>query len=119
MHANPLLRTSTLPYQLPPFDQVDNGHYREAFAQGMAAQLHEVAVITAQEAAPSFDNTIVALERSGEQLDRVMAVFFNLIASNTNEVMQQLESELAPQLAAHEDAITLDSQLFARGERAV
>jgi len=114
MHANPLLQASTLPYQLPPFDRVDDQHYREAFTQGMAAQLREVAAITAQDAAPSFDNTIVALERAGQQLDRAMAVFFNLNASNTNDVMQQLESELAPLLAAHEDAIALDSKLFAR-----
>jgi peptidyl-dipeptidase Dcp len=114
MHANPLLQASTLPYQLPPFDRVDNQHYREAFAAGMTAQLHEVRAITGQEMGPTFENTIVALERSGELLDRAMAVFFNLIASNTNEVMQQYESELAPQLAAHEDAILLDSKLFAR-----
>jgi len=82
MHANPLLQASTLPYQLPPFDRVDDQHYREAFIQGMAAQLREVAAIIAADAAPSFDNTIVALERSGQQLDRAMAVFFNLIASN-------------------------------------
>jgi peptidyl-dipeptidase Dcp len=114
MQANPLLHASTLPYQLPPFDLLDNPHYREAFAAGMAAQLREIAAITGQEAAATFDNTIVALERSGELLDRAMAVFFNLIASNTNEVLQQFESELAPQLAAHEDAILLDSALFAR-----
>jgi len=114
MHANPLLQASALPYQLPRFDHLDNQHYREAFAQGMSAQLREIAAITAQDAAASFDNTILALERSGELLDRAMAVFFNLIASNTNDVMQQFESELAPQLAAHEDAILLDSKLFAR-----
>ena len=114
MHANPLLQASTLPYQLPPFDRVHNQHYREAFAAGMAAQLREVQAITQQPAAAGFENTIVALERSGELLDRAVAVFFNLIASNTNEVMQQFESELAPQLAAHEDAILLDSRLFAR-----
>ncbi|HEY1900494.1 MAG TPA: M3 family metallopeptidase [Steroidobacteraceae bacterium] len=114
MQANPLLQPSTLPYQLPPFDRLDNQHYQEAFTQGMRAQLREVAVITGQEAAASFDNTIVALERSGELLDRATAVFFNLIAANTNDVMQQFESALAPQLAAHEDAILLDSKLFAR-----
>src|SRR3984885_4690635 len=114
MQANPLLQASTLPYQLPRFDHLENQHYREAFAQGMSAQLREVAAITGQAAAADFDNTIVALERSGELLDRAMAVFFNLIASNTNDVMQQFESELAPQLAAHEDAILLDPQLFAR-----
>ena len=114
MHANPLLQASTLAYQLPPFDRLDNEHYREAFAQGMAQQLREVAAITGSAARPDFENTIVALERSGELLDRAMAVFFNLIASNTNDDMQRFESELAPQLAAHEDAIALDSKLFAR-----
>jgi peptidyl-dipeptidase Dcp len=114
MHANPLLEASALPYQLPPFDRVDNQHYREAFAQGMTAQLREVRAITERATGATFENTIVALERAGELLDRAMAVFFNLIASNTNEVMQQFESELAPQLAAHEDAILLDAALFAR-----
>jgi peptidyl-dipeptidase Dcp len=114
MQANPLLQASTLPYQLPQFDHLENQHYREAFAQGMSAQLREVAAITGQAAAADFDNTIIALERSGELLDRAMAVFFNLIASNTNDVMQQFESELAPQLAAHEDTILLDPRLFAR-----
>ncbi len=114
MHANPLLQASTLPYQLPPFDRVDNQHYREAFVAGMTAQLREVRAITGRETGATFENTIVALERSGELLDRAMAVFFNLVASNTNQVMQQYESELAPQLAAHEDAILLDSKLFAR-----
>ena len=114
MQANPLLHASTLPYQLPHFDHLENQHYREAFAQGMGAQLREVAAITGQAAAADFDNTIIALERSGELLDRAMAVFFNLIASNTNDVMQQFEAELAPQLAAHEDAILLDPKLFAR-----
>jgi peptidyl-dipeptidase Dcp len=117
MHANPLLQASTLPYQLPPFDRVDNHHYQEAFAAGMAAQLREVQAITGRDGAATFENTIVALERSGELLDRAMAVFFNLIASNTNPVMQQYESELAPQLAAHDDAILLDSKLFARVNR--
>jgi peptidyl-dipeptidase Dcp len=114
MHDNPLLQVSHLPYQLPPFDRLDNQHYRDAFTQGMAAQLLEVAEITGQKAAATFDNTIVALERSGELLERAMAVFSNLNSSNTNDVMQQYESELAPLLAAHEDAIALDSKLFAR-----
>ncbi|MEJ0008136.1 MAG: hypothetical protein WDM77_17670 [Steroidobacteraceae bacterium] len=81
----------------------------------MAAQLREVRVITERQEEASFENTVVALERSGELLDRAMAVFFNLIASNTNDVMQQFESELAPQLTAHEDAILLDSKLCSRG----
>ncbi|HEV2702225.1 MAG TPA: M3 family metallopeptidase [Steroidobacteraceae bacterium] len=114
MRSNPLLQVSNLPYQLPPFDRLEDPHLREAIALGMAAQLLEVCAITEQQAVPTFDNTIVALERSGELLERAMAVFFNLNSSNTNDVLQQYESELAPQLAAHEDAIALDSKLFAR-----
>ncbi len=114
MHANPLLQASTLPYQLPPFDRLDNQHYREAFADGMSVQLREVAAITTQDAAASFENTILALERSGQLLDRAVSVFFNLIASDSNEDMQRFEAELAPRMAAHEDSILLDTKLFAR-----
>ena len=114
MQTNPLLQVSHLPYQLPPFDRLENPHLREAILKGMAAQLTEVAAITEQPAAATFDNTIVALERSGELLERALTVFWNLNSSNTNEVLQQYESELAPQLAAHEDAIALNSKLFAR-----
>src|ERR1700761_7330907 len=114
MQANPLLQPSTLPYQLPPFDHLQNQHFSEAFTRGMQEQLEQVATITGQAAAPDFDNTIVALERSGAILDRAASVFFNLIAANTNETLQQFESAIAPQLAAHEDAILLDPLLFAR-----
>ena len=114
MQTNPLLETSPLPYQLPPFDRVANEHFDAAFAEGMNAQLREVAAITGQAAPASFENTIVALEHSGVLLDRAAAVFFNLNASHTNETLQGFESQLAPQLAAHEDAISLDPQLFAR-----
>jgi len=112
--GNPFAQVSTLPYQLPPFDRITDADYAPAFAAGMAAQRAEMAAIAANPAAPSFDNTFVAMERSGQLLDRVSLVFFNLSASNTNPVMQKLEAQLAPQLAAHRDAILLDPQLFAR-----
>jgi peptidyl-dipeptidase Dcp len=114
--ANPFFQPSTLPYQLPPFDQIKDADFRPAFEAGMAEQLKEVAAI-AQDAAPAtFDNTIVALERSGRLLTRVSKVFFNLNASNTDDEIQKIESEMAPKLAAHQDAIMLDAALFARVE---
>lgn len=112
--GNPFARVSTLPYQLPPFDRIHDADYAPAFAAGMAAQRAEMAAIAANRAAPDFDNTFVAMERSGQLLDRVSLVFFNLSASNTNPAMQKLEAQLAPQLAAHRDAILLDPKLFAR-----
>ncbi len=112
--TNPLLQASELPYQLPPFDLIGQAHYREAFARGMSQQRAEVAVIAGNPQPPGFENTIVALERSGELLDRAATVFFNLNASNSDAAMQALESELAPALQAHEDAVLLDPVLFAR-----
>jgi peptidyl-dipeptidase Dcp len=107
---------SPLPYELPPFDRIRSGDYRAAFEAGMRAQLEEISAITHQAAPPDFDNTIVALELSGRLLERVATVFFNLNASNTDPEMQQIDSEMAPRLAAHEDAILLDPLLYARVE---
>jgi peptidyl-dipeptidase Dcp len=114
MAENPFAQPSTLPYQLPPFDRVQNAHYRPAFEQGMREQRAEVQEIVQNPAAPDFQNTLVALERSGQMLNRVSAVFFNLNASNTDPQMQEIDSEIAPRLQAHEDAIFLDPALFAR-----
>ncbi len=114
MPENPFSQPSTLPYQLPPFDRVRNEHYRPAFEEGMRAQRAEVRKIAEDPAEADFQNTIVALERSGQMLGRVAGVFFNLNASNTDPQMQQIDSEIAPLLQAHEDAIYLDPALFAR-----
>ena len=114
MAENPFAHPSTLPYRLPPFDRVQNAHYRPAFEQGMHEQRAEVQQIIQDPAAPDFQNTLVALERSGQMLSRVAAVFFNLNASNTDPQMQAIDSEIAPKLQAHEDAIFLDPELFAR-----
>ena len=113
---NPFAQPSPLPYHLPPFDRIRDSDYRPAFMAGMAAQLAETAAIAHDPAPPSFDNTILALARSGQELDRVSYSFFNLVTSNSDDAMLQLESELAPKLAAHEDAIHLDTALFARIE---
>ncbi len=118
MHAeNPFAAASTLPYGLPPFDQIDEASFRPAFLAGMQAQREEVSRIAAEAAPASFENTIVALELSGRLLDRVSSVFYNLAQSNGSEAMLSLESELSPLLAAHRDAIYLDEALFARVDR--
>ncbi|MDB6100391.1 MAG: dcp2 [Gammaproteobacteria bacterium] len=114
MAENPFTHPSTLPYRLPPFDRVQNADYRPAFEEGMRAQRREVQKIVEAAAEPDFQNTLVALERSGQMLNRVSAVFFNLNASNTDPQMQEIDSEIAPKLQAHEDAIFLDPALFAR-----
>jgi peptidyl-dipeptidase Dcp len=114
MAENPFAHLSTLAYQLPPFDRIQNADYRPAFEQGMREQRAEVQKIASEPAKPDFQNTLVALERSGQMLSRVSAVFFNLNASNTDPQMQEIDSEIAPKLQAHEDAIYLDPALFAR-----
>jgi peptidyl-dipeptidase Dcp len=114
MAENPFSHPSTLPYRLPPFDRVQNPDYLPGFEQGMREQRAEVQKIAGDPAAPDFQNTIVALERSGQMLSRVSAVFFNLNASNMDPRMQEIDSEIAPRLQAHEDAIFLDPALFAR-----
>ena len=111
---NPFAQPSTLPFALPPFDKIKDSDFAPAFEQGMAEQIKEVDAIAHNADAPSFDNTVVALERSGRMLDRVSSVFFNLSASNTDPEIDKIEAEMAPKLAAHRDAIMLDPLLFAR-----
>lgn len=112
--ANPFFTVSTLPYQLPPFDQIQDAHYAPAFEKGMADQRAEIDAIANLAAAPSFENTIVAMEKTGALLSRTAAVFYNLAGANTNPAMQKVQAEMAPKLAAHQDAILLDGKLFAR-----
>lgn len=111
---NPLLTESTLPFRYPRFDAIRNEHYGPAFEAGMAEHRAEIAAIAASREKPSFENTIVAMERSGQLLSRVSRVFFGLTSAHTNEELQKLQREIAPKLAAHADAITLDPALFAR-----
>ncbi|MDR6907327.1 peptidyl-dipeptidase Dcp [Agromyces sp. 3263] len=112
--SNPFLEPSTLPYGLPLFALLRPEHYRDAIVQGMHEQRAEVEAIADDPAPPSFDNTIVALERSGELLRRVLPVFENASSADTDEAIDALDAELAPLLAAHHDAIRLDPRLFAR-----
>ncbi len=113
---NPFAKPSTLPYQLPPFDRVKDADFRPAFEAGMAEHRKEIEAIANNAAAPTFENTLVAMEKSGRLLDRVASVFFNLNSSNTNPEILKIASEMAPKLAAHSDAILLDPALFARIE---
>lgn len=111
---NPFAKESTLPYQLPPFDKIKDTTFKPALLAGMAAQRKQIDAIAKNAAAPTFENTIVAMERSGELLTRVSTVFFNLISSNTNPQLEALQTEMSPKLSAHNDAIHLDPALYAR-----
>ncbi|WP_445525306.1 M3 family metallopeptidase [Streptomyces cyslabdanicus] len=113
---NPFLAPSTLPYQLPPFAAIRTEHYLPAFEHGMAEQLAEIDAIAGAAEPPTFENTVVALERSGAVLDRVSKVFFNLVPSDGNAELEAIEAEISPRLAAHADAIHLNAGLFARLE---
>ena len=112
--TNPLLAPWDAPFGLPPFDRIEEAHFRPAFAAAMAEQLAEIEAIAGDPAAPDFANTIEAMERSGLALDRVSAVFFNLTSSDTNDELQAIQREVAPKLAAHDSAILLNARLFAR-----
>ena len=112
--VNPFLSPSTLPYELPPFADIREEHYVPAFEAGMDEQLAEVAAITGNPEAATFDNTIGALERSGAVLRRVSLVFFNQSDSDTTPGIQAVDAEISPRLAAHDDTIHLDPELFAR-----
>src|SRR5690349_3887749 len=111
---NPLLTPSPLPYGFPDFAAIREEHFAEAFDVAMAEQRAEIAVITAQPGTPTFDDTVVALERSGATLRRVSAVFFVLVGSLSTPGIRETEARIAPLLAAHHDAITLDPALFTR-----
>ncbi len=113
---NPLLRESTLPFQYPHFDRIREEHFRPAYETAMAENLREVESISGAAAAATFDNTLVALERSGQTLARVERLFSNLNGTITTPGMQDIEKEMAPRLAAHRDRILLDGPLFARVE---
>ena len=113
MSVNPFFAPSTLEYELPDFASINESHYLEAFYQGTKEQLAEVDAIIAS-GEPSFENTIVALEKSGRTLSRMLLVFYNKSSSDTNDAMDAIEEEIAPKLSAHQDAITLNPALFSR-----
>ena len=112
--TNPFFSASTLPFELPPFAEISDEHYRPGFDKGFTEQLAEIERIVANDEAPTFENTFLPLERSGQVLSRVSAVFYNKSSSDSTEFTNELEEEIAPLYAAHSDAIRLDARLFAR-----
>jgi len=111
---NPFEAESVLPYQYPAFDKIKDEHFIPAIEAGMRDQLAEVEPIANNSEKPTFDNTIVALERTGRLLDRAYRTFSNLNACDTNPTRQKIDKEIAPKLAAHRDEIFLNPKLFAR-----
>ena len=111
---NPFASPSTLPYQAPRFDLIKDRDFQPAFDAGMKQHIGEINAIANSSAAPSFDNTIVALERSGRMLERVGNVFFAVAQANSNPALEKVETAMAPRLAAHTDAIYLNPKLFLR-----
>ena len=111
---NPLLQSWTGPFEAPPFDRIEPTHFRPAFDVALKDHRAEIDAIAANPEAPTFANTIDALERSGRSLDRVAKVFFNLAGAATNDELQAIEREIAPVLARHRSQISLNEALFKR-----
>jgi peptidyl-dipeptidase Dcp len=114
MTENPLLTESPLPFHFPQFNLIKNGDFAPAFEVGMAQDLAEIDAIAQNPEKPTFDNTIVAMEKAGKTLTRVTRIFQNLSSCNTNPEIQAVQRAMAPQLARHSDAILLNPALFAR-----
>jgi peptidyl-dipeptidase Dcp len=112
--VNPLLQPSALPFQAPAFDKIKDSDFRPAILEGMKRHLAEIDSIANSTEAPTFENTIVAMEKSGKDLSRASSIFYNLTGSATNDSLQAIKEALAPKLAAHGDAITLNGTLFQR-----
>jgi len=114
MTDNPFFEAWTTPFGLPPFDRIRPEHFPPAFDKAMAEHSAEIAAITGSAAAPTFANTIEALERSGRLLDRVSRVFFNLNSSNSSDALEAISRDFAPKLAQHQMQIALNVDLFSR-----
>ena len=112
--SNPFFAPSQLPFQAPPFDKITNDDFQPAIEAGMSQQQEEIKGIAESAAPPTFDNTIVAMEKTGRLLDRVMAAFDGVTGANTNDTLQKVKTIEAPKLAAHHDFIYLNTKLFAR-----
>jgi peptidyl-dipeptidase Dcp len=112
--SNPFYAPSTLPFQAPPFDKIKDEDFQPAIEAGIAQQQAEIQAIASSPEPPTFENTIVAMEKTGQLLDRVNAVFNGVTGANTNPTLQKVKTIEAPKLAAHQDFILLDTKLFAR-----
>jgi peptidyl-dipeptidase Dcp len=113
-NVNPFYIVSTLPFHAPAFDKIKDGDFQPAIEAGMASQIQEMQQIANNPLAPTFDNTLVTMERSGQLLTRVMNAFNLITGANTDPELQKLQELEAPKLAAHQDAIFLNAKLFAR-----
>ena len=111
---NPFFAPSPLPLQYPQFDKIADSDFAPAFDRGMADQLKEIDAIANNPEPPTFDNTIVAMEKGGQILDRATSVFGNLAGADTNEARKKIQAQYSPKFAAHHDAIYLNPKLFAR-----
>ncbi len=111
---NPFYAPSTLPFHAPPFDKIKDSDYQPAIEAGMAEQKKEMEAIANNPAPPTFENTFIPMEKSGRLLHRATAAFFSVSAADTNPTLQKIRSAIAPQLAAHADAVHLNPKLFAR-----
>jgi len=112
--TNPLLKEWKTPFGVPPFGEIKEEHFMPAFEAGMAAQAAEIEAIAGSEEPPTFENTLVALDESGQLLSKVSKTFYNLNSANTNEQMQAIAKEVAPLLSRHRDDIRLNEKLFQR-----
>lgn len=112
--ANPFFQSYDTPFNVPPFDKIKNEHFKPAILEGIKKHDAEINAIANNTAAPTFDNTILAMENAGELLSNVNVVFSNLNGANTNKEMQNIAKEVAPNLSAHRDNIYLNEKLFAR-----
>ena len=112
--SNPFFAQSPLHLHYPEFDKIKTTHFVPAFEHGMAEQLNEVGIIINQVDAPTLDNTLIPLERSGQTLKRVNTLFYAMTSANTNDGLKNIDSEMAPRLSAHNDQILLDGRLFTR-----
>ncbi len=111
---NPFFSTFDTPHGIPTFEHIQETHYVSAMREGMQIQKEEIEQITKNTENPTFENTILALENSGVLLNQVLSVFYNLNSAHTNETMQQIAQDMAPELSAHGDDISLNSDLFER-----
>jgi peptidyl-dipeptidase Dcp len=111
---NPFFQQSPLPYQYPQFDKIKDSDFAPAFDRGMADNTVEINTIANNPAAPTFDNTIIAMEKAGQLLGRATTVFYNLSSANTNDALDKLDADYSPKFAAHFDSVYLNAKLFAR-----
>ena len=109
---NPLLEKSNLPYGAPDFSKIEDKHYKEAIFEAMQLQKERVTKIIENKEVPTFENTIIALEKSGKELRSVTNVFFAITSANTNEILEEVQKEVSPKLSSHRDSIFLNNELF-------